>query len=72
MKKKQTKALKLGKSSIKTEDSVPGGHSKLLKQVSTLLLFFLFFFFFTLLLKVKAHLKNVQVISWNAIKFSKV
>ena len=45
MKKKQTKALKLGKSSIKTEDSVPGGHSKLLKQVSTLLLFFLFFFF---------------------------
>jgi len=22
-----------------------------------------------LLLKVKAHLKNVQVISWNAIKF---
>lgn len=60
MKKKQTKALKLGKSSIKTEDSVPGGHSKLLKQVSTLLL------------KVKAHLKNVQVISWNAIKFSKV
>jgi len=60
MKKKQTKALKLGKSSIKTEDSVPGGHSKLLKQVSALLL------------KVKAHLKNVQVISWNAIKFAKV
>lgn len=62
MKKKQTKALKLGKSSIKTEDSVPGGHSKLLKQVSTLLL------------KIKAHLvlKNVQVISWNATKFSKV
>ena len=60
MKKKQTKALKLGKSSIKTEDSVPGGHSKLLKQVSALLL------------KVKAHLKNVQVIGWNAIKFAKV
>lgn len=60
MKKKQTKALKLGKSSIITEDSVPGGHSKLLKQVSALLL------------KVKAHLKNVQVISWNAIKFAKV
>ena len=56
MKKKQTKALKLGKSSIKTEDSVPGGHSKLLKQVSTLLLFF--FFFFYVAFKGKSSLKE--------------
>ena len=50
MKKKQTKELMLGKSSIKKEDSLPGGHSKLLKQASTLLL------------KVKVHLvlKNAQ------------